>query len=124
MTKTEASRLKYLADELAKLPRSANKHFYMGKWFGHEGDHKHKFGKLIKRRDLTTCGTTACAMGWAATMPRFQKLGVHVTSDGVISELPEDIFGAEASHLFFGSTSTPKQWAAAARKFLRYVTIS
>jgi hypothetical protein len=120
MTNTEARRLRYLADKMAKLPKSAEEHFNMGYFFYHPFKHPHKFGKKIRRKDLTYCGTTACAWGWAATMPYFNKLGAHIDRENGISKWPERIFGHEAEFLFYDfSVETPKQWAATARKFLR-----
>jgi len=121
MTKLQRQRLKYLADRMAKLPASADKHFGMRSWFEHYGDHDHHFGKRITRRDLHKCGTAACAIGWAATMPFFNKLGVFVTSVSTITKYPSQIFGYESSYLFGPDhpAKTPKQWAKAAREFLK-----
>lgn len=57
-----ARRLKRLIDFLEQLPRAK---FNFGRWTA-GWDPKHE------------CGTAACAMGWAGTIPFFQKLGVSV----------------------------------------------
>lgn len=59
-------RLLHLADFLEKLPPGRfNYHHWVGDdWKGHQ--------------DLS-CGTTACALGWAATMPEFRKLGLQLS---------------------------------------------
>jgi hypothetical protein len=30
-----------------------------------------------------SCGTTACALGWATAIPEFQKLGLYMNFDGI-----------------------------------------
>ena len=63
MKKIHARRLLKLADFLAGLPKER---FFYGSWVG--ADWKGK-------PDLS-CGTTACALGWAAAMPAFRRLGL------------------------------------------------
>ena len=83
-----------------------------------------------------SCGTKACAMGWAATMPAFRRLGLYLDRNGQpIIDTPEhslDVFGIarelfavsleDARWLFFPSDdeidATPKQ---VARKIERFV---
>ncbi len=36
------------------------------------------------KQDLS-CGTTACALGWAATMPEFRALGMRISRYGVVT---------------------------------------
>lgn len=48
-------------------------------------------------QDLS-CGTTACAIGWAATISKFRKFGLHLTSDG-------DVDGANISSQSYGGTA-------------------
>lgn len=57
-------RLLALATLLEKLPR---KRFNYASWVGGTWDGK---------SDLTACGTTACALGWATTMPCLRREGV------------------------------------------------
>lgn len=61
-------RLSALATFLEKLPRER---FDYTNWVGRDWKGK---------RDLS-CGTSACALGWATTMPRFRKLGLRIEGD-------------------------------------------
>lgn len=61
-------RLLFLADFLEQLPK---KNFNYGEWY--KKDH---------------CGTTGCALGWAATLPRFKKLGLHLHKDKYYGRMP------------------------------------
>lgn len=65
-------RLLKLAAFLDKVKRSR---FYFGSWVG--GDWK-------GAPDLS-CGTTACALGWAASMPEFRRLGLRIRFDDSIA---------------------------------------
>lgn len=60
------SRLLKLADFLEKLPP---KRFAYDMWVG-----SHWRGNTN-----LSCGTTACALGWATTMPIFRRLGLRLT---------------------------------------------
>jgi hypothetical protein len=63
-------------------------------------------------KDITACGTTACAMGWAGSMPEFRKRGLkliwerHSNSGHVVftDRDGERFFGEEAGEVFFGLT--------------------
>lgn len=89
------NRLLKLADFLDKLPRSR---FNYASWVGKDWKGK---------KDLS-CGTTACALGWATTMPTFRKLGLRMFVDrydgdgyvGILSE--EDEGDCYASEKIFG----------------------
>lgn len=125
-------RLLKLIDFMDKLPRSATKHFYMGCWFKHNADHDHGIGEYITKDALEHCGTTACALGWAAIVPGFKKAGLRVPAQAFG---PEPITAAvkffeidddQAYALFnpgrYGSSpvpDTPKQWAKRARRLVR-----
>lgn len=62
-------RLLKLEDFLHALPR---KKFDYSRWVGDE----------FKTGDnLRTCGTTACALGWATTIPAFRRLGLCMWED-------------------------------------------
>lgn len=121
-------RLNTLIAFMEKLPKSANKHFYMGFWFNHGGDHDHKFGNVVTKESLRHCGTTACALGWAATIPSFRKAGLYVETV-VRGEKPfdraKDFFDinyAQTAELFsplHEAPKTPKQWAKQARALVR-----
>ncbi len=68
MNKTQARRLLKLADFLESLPRNR---FCLERWVGRGWEGK---------PDLS-CGTTACALGWATTIPEFRKLGVRMKKE-------------------------------------------
>ena|SRR5258706_14645590 len=120
MNKIHARRLQYLAYKMANLPKWADEHFDMSYFFIHRGKHRHNFGNPICQKDMKHCGTSACAFGWAAMMPYFNKIGLKFERGGYIKSQPEDIFGFKAEPLFYDfSVKTPKEWAAKARKFIR-----
>lgn len=66
--KTGNRRLLKLAAKLEKLPR---KRF----------DYASIVGYGWKGAQNLSCGTTACAIGWAATMPEFRRLGLRLERD-------------------------------------------
>jgi hypothetical protein len=132
LSRKARTRLTKLADFLHALPRKQWKHFRMARWISHRGDHDHEFGEYIKPEDLQTCGTTACALGWAAMVPGFKRLGlkvIAVETGGHNIELAAEFFDIEdsqANHLFGyalwhdnASIVTPKQWAKKARAFIK-----
>lgn len=115
-------RLLKLAAFLWKLPRKRFDYsvFVGGDWQG--------------AQDLS-CGTTACALGWACTMPAFRRLGLRLgdfypslRSDPILNpyEVAAELFGLdpyEAEELFAPQTdreilATPKY---VARKIERFV---
>lgn len=126
---TGLRRLLKLAEFVSKQPRDKFEfsHFVGDDWKG--------------APDLS-CGTSACAMGWATAMPYFRKLGLHLSRRGTYARHPvlkrqgnfekiiERLFGFsayEANKLFipgngFGNCNdgpaTPKAWARYARKFV------
>ena len=63
-----------------------------------------------KEPDLNVCGSTACALGWAGSMPEFRKRGLKLVWDQNWEEANveyvdkhDDWFGAErAGAVFFG----------------------
>jgi hypothetical protein len=61
-------RLLLLARKLERLPP---KRFSYNRWVGFNW----------KGRADLSCGTTACALGWATTMPVFRKLGLRLVSE-------------------------------------------
>jgi hypothetical protein len=65
---TSNKRLLKLARFLEKLP---NERFNYAYWVG----------KDWKGASDLSCGTTACALGWAAVMPEFRKLGLELRRD-------------------------------------------
>lgn len=58
-----------LADFLDTLP---SKRFDFNTWVGDDW----------KGKPDLSCGTTACALGWAATIPAFRKRGLRLTMRG------------------------------------------
>lgn len=66
--KVSAQRLLKLAAFLEKLPR---KRFDYTVWVGYDW----------KGSPTLDCGTTACALGWAAAMPSFRRLGLRIEND-------------------------------------------
>jgi hypothetical protein len=65
MNQIQCDRLIRLADFIEKLPPER---FDFSTWVGDEWEGK---------PDLS-CGTTACAVGWASTMPEFRALGLEL----------------------------------------------
>lgn len=69
MKKHHGRRLLKLADRIEILPR---KRFIIHSWVGEGWNGSSGF----------SCGTSACAMGWATTMPEFRRLGLRLTPLG------------------------------------------
>jgi hypothetical protein len=137
MNKIQAKRILKLADFLKTVPPEK---FDMTRFAG--SMESNTWGSYVTRRLLAgkkigDCGTTACAAGWATTMPVFRKLGLVLRnregrtevglkgkSTGVENSLIS-IFGKEATRMFIladgataGST-TPKQASAILRRIVR-----
>lgn len=132
ISKTGLRRLHKLADYMDSLPKSANKHFSMRNFFIHANEeHEHEIPSAPKVKDLHTCGTTACALGWAMTVPAFRRAGLELEGDEVFNShevfcLP-DYWSDEGDDLweaFFGAgnkDATPKAWAKRARRLLKKI---
>lgn len=139
-SKLAVRRLEKLAAYMDSLPEGANEHFYMGAWYRHDGDPAHapKPGTAVQENHLMDCGTTACALGWATTIPEFQNAGLrmnaYVSTDGGVMGMPvfrnhEEFDAAEKffridghdSAVLFACTSvrTPKQWARHCRAYIK-----
>ena len=117
-----AKRLLKLADFLETVSR---KRFYLAKWVG---------TTWAGKQDLS-CGTTGCAMGWAATMSGFRRLGLRLNKEGIpeisghegfnAAEFLFDLDDYNAYKLFGGDscplprTATPKQVASHIRQFVK-----
>lgn len=138
LSRKAVCRLTTLIKFMEALPRSAAKHFNMTTWIAHAGPHSHDFDRYIRPGDLETCGTTACAFGWAATIPTFRRAGLKVVNSIEESGRHDNYTVAKEffdlndwqTGLIFGSSSvsdpnpfrlakSPKQWARLARRFLR-----
>ena len=74
-------RLRKLADFLDKVPEYEFDYstWSKGNLFKYWGE---GYINAFMKRKITTCGTTACALGWAATMPYFNRLGLSPTVTG------------------------------------------
>lgn len=140
LSKKTKARLMKLVKFMESLPKSAEKHFNMAAWFAHDGDHELKYGRRVTRTLLKDCGTTACALGWAATIPYFKRLGLTVKHGGIvgtlvyrgeggcdyeeIEECDKPLFGIDKDQwvALFGATTTvttPQQWAARTRELIK-----
>lgn len=67
-TKVHADRLLRLAAFLDDVPP-------------HRFDYSRWVGTDWKGKEDLSCGTTACALGWATTMPEFRRLGLRLGLD-------------------------------------------
>lgn len=96
MTRTGLKRLLRLADFLEKLPRNR---FDYSEWVGEdwEGD-----------QDLS-CGTTACALGWATTIPSLRKAGLRLSEVGSVTDKAH-CDGFEAAAKVFDVTVSDAQF--------------
>jgi len=143
LSKLAVRRLTKLADYMDALPPEARRHFDMTHWLGHGRKHtleQHGFksGQPIRSAEsLLSCGTSACAAGWASTIPSFRRLGFRIEVDlddpfggkPVYCGLEEnqalsrffDIQRESVNELFGYDVKahTPKQWAKHCRRFLR-----
>lgn len=137
LSKLAVRRLTKLCEFMEGLPRSANQHFYMGSFFHHHGEHPiqvdEKRGADVET--LMDCGTSACALGWAATVPAFKKAGLSmvVSRSGYIDfryngrkagvwSVARRFFGLNDPAELFGDLSgieTPNQWAKHCRRFIK-----
>ena len=98
--KMNKERLLVLADFLeTSVPKER---FDLDEWVGDvEGDPELD----PKTLEYKPCGTSACASGWAATIPNFQKAGfVLVVDNGDLSPSYRGKLGWEAVASFFGLT--------------------
>lgn len=135
--------LSKLADFIEKQP---TEHFHMDSFFYHESaedlsfgsDHAKVYGDTLRPRDLHTCGTTACAFGYACVAPALKPLGIshkvnkagHVvlfyrgsrrSNYWPVVRAVFKITEAQAEYLFAANSftvRTPKDWAKYCRAFL------
>lgn len=93
-------RLQVLARFLGGIKR---KHFDLGSWCEIDGG-KLAGGKIEK----VGCGTTACAMGWAANVPSFHRDGLRLSRsvDGLMEPRLGRKTQLDAAEAFFGLTTT------------------
>src|SRR5260221_3731316 len=81
LSKIAVRRLRKLADYMDSLPREAAEHFDMKSWLaniGKDSEHGLRSTQQVGIRELSYCGTTACALGWACTIPSFKRAGVRL----------------------------------------------
>lgn len=122
LKKETAKRIQKLIAFMETLPPKAGRHFYMGSFLEHtRSDHMHVVPK--KPEDILSCGTSACALGWAATMPYFRKLGLRFNQQRVLKGT-HVIFPRGSRRwleMFAGYNGdrTPKQWAKRAKGLLK-----
>jgi hypothetical protein len=102
---------KFHIDRLEKLYNFLGtikpKKFYWGEWAMNKG-------YTDKAPDMNVCGTTACALGWAASMPEFRKRGLKLVwyeSNKLgwvelrTKNSDDDLDSEEAGAEFFGLTN-------------------
>lgn len=123
LSKKAKRRLGVLISFMEKLPRAANKHFDMSHWFAHNGEHSIG-AKEVTQKVLTDCGTSACALGWACTIPSFRKAGLRMPLNDISSTYvyADAFFDADSDlieRLFTMEVTTPKQWAKAAKRAIK-----
>ena len=101
--RTTRARLLRLAAFLETVP---NRRFYMYSWFDDI-----KAGGVVC--DLppptkTRCGTSACALGWATSIPAFRRAGltVRMYKGDMIRPLFGRLEGEDAAKAFFGITTS------------------
>lgn len=127
LSKLGRRRVMRLIDFMEKLPSSADKHFNMSMWVDFSDLSGRCASDLVTRKDLMSCGTTACAGGWASTMPYFRRLGLRLTACGLvfpgyarltdIFDIPRSLEGS-LFHCSQKAAPTPKKWAKRARHLL------
>lgn len=124
-------RLLKLCAFMESLPAEADQHFHMRTFIYHQGDHEHEIAVTPTVDQLLSCGTTACALGWATTIPEFQALGLRFSKgaahvEGELKVFPgiEDEEDDEGRSLWenlfehYHRDATPKEWATRVRKLI------
>lgn len=138
LSRKAKTRLSKLADYMS---RQKPEHFDMSTWMEHYGEHNHGFEleTPITRRQLSSCGTTACALGFCAVSPFGRRLGLSLVPGGVYAEhvygeihlhgkrvgafrAAQEVFDIDedqAEYLFADiSAETPKEWAQLCRQYI------
>jgi hypothetical protein len=115
----------------------------MKQWVSHQGRvatidvHGIKDAGKVERKHLLECGMAACAVGWACTIPAFQKEGLMMRAGVYLDDTNlrpffdgEEHFDAvmkffdidetRARRLFgpYRSVRTPQEWAKSARQIV------
>lgn len=134
LSKTAVKRLLQLCDFMETLPKKL-KNFDMSTYYHAPGNITN-----VTKKTLLSCGTQACALGWAAAAPALQKQGLAASwQPGSVSfklnkkeqEGPEEaaqaffdidedqayyLFGA---HMPEGGEDCPHEWARQCRYFVQ-----
>lgn len=85
-------RLATLINYMRTLPASADRHFDMSTWFNRNLNSLKRGAPqmikipedgLVKDAVLNICGTSACALGWATTIPAFSRAGLKLVYDDI-----------------------------------------
>lgn len=135
LSKQTIRRLTVLCDFMEKLPPEAKEHFDMSDYFFTNHVPGEGFSGRVKTSELYQCGTQACALGWAATVPSFKRAGLYIDGYDEMVKLDNkmvmcaataamEFFGLDSQqegHVFgggIGNIKTPKQWARMCRRFI------
>lgn len=84
LTPVAVKRLSTLCDFFEKMPKKLYDNFNMSHFFEHRShghDHKVIVDGIVNPKAMHVCGTSACALGWAASIPAFQKAGLAMNID-------------------------------------------
>jgi hypothetical protein len=97
LTKKQVEAWKRLRKILAKVPRER---FDMNRWVGADW----------KGAKNLSCGTSACAAGWATTDPWFRRRGLRLLYSGTLARDTDlyDIFGPKQA-VFWNTVGGPRQ---------------
>lgn len=122
----------------------AGGHFKMRQWIAHKGRvatinvHGIDGKSPVKKEQLLECGMSACAAGWACTVPSFQRAGLMMKAGDFSDDTNlRPVYGGEEhfdaiikffdlnerqARRLFGpyrrDVNTPKEWATSARKIV------
>ncbi len=129
ISKLAKRRILKLCDYMESLPPESAKHFSMKTFVSHNGDHDHELGNVLKLKDLHTCGTSACALGYAVTSPYFRRAGLFFSADLLHIEGSHEVFDTDSietgdfkgwDQLFesWNKDKTPKSWARRVRRLV------
>lgn len=101
-------RLRTLYGVLAGIP---DKVIYLDAYCLIDGFEVKSSGRVTMEDIVHTCGSTACALGWAAVYPPFVEAGLHLDKeaypvlDGSTHSEFDTLLGSEAGALFFGMSN-------------------
>ncbi len=117
MSTITTRRLALLADKLRSLPRGRFNAFDLSAWL--QMDTSHNLDGIMDERgdlkpDLTPkqmneCGATACAFGWACTIPQFRRAGLTLDAGCGVPRFGGQT-GYSAAEEFFRVTPDIAEW--------------